>query len=260
MSYLNPIFPGMDPFIEDQLWREFHTLMTSQIRLTLNQHVAPLYYAPLRQYKYGNIDPHTPTASTPPPITSLTPDHPADVTPSTRRYKPMFYDIWEPSHVEIRSERGELVTLIEMLTPDDKAGGVDRPYLRRRQHFILNRVNFVEIDLLRGGQRTEGGMPDEGYTAFIVKVDANDDVHGFVYEIGLRDPLPTIPIPLHPQHADTPLNLAAIFKQVYVQARYAINVDHTRTLRPPLNEDDAAWVEATLANRPHTNQNGANHE
>src|SRR5205823_14314623 len=47
-----------------------------------------------------------------------------------------------------------VVTVIEVLSPSNKRGGPDRTaYLAKRNEYLGGKLNLVEIDLLRGGQR-----------------------------------------------------------------------------------------------------------
>ena len=45
-------FPGMDPFIEGQVWRDFHTAMLLAIRKALVQLVRPRYVVNVEEYVY----------------------------------------------------------------------------------------------------------------------------------------------------------------------------------------------------------------
>lgn len=39
----DPIFPGVDPFIEDQRWTEFHNLLIGSIHNELSRRLVPQY-------------------------------------------------------------------------------------------------------------------------------------------------------------------------------------------------------------------------
>ncbi len=53
----------------------------------------------------------------------------------------------------------ELVTIVEILSPGNKAGGGRRDYLEKCAGLIDRSVNFVEIDLLLAGKRMPMAMP-----------------------------------------------------------------------------------------------------
>ena len=60
------------------------------------------------------------------------------------------------SSIEIREvpPGGRLVTLIDLLSPSNKAAGPDREAFERKQRSILSSdVNWIEIDLLRAGTK-----------------------------------------------------------------------------------------------------------
>ena len=99
--------------------------------------------------------------------------------------------------VEIRErDTCRVVTAIELLSPTNKNPGPDRElYLSKRLRYSQSDVHLVEIDLLRGGHR----MPVEGLPACdcyvqVSRVEERPSVG--LWPIMLRDPLPTIPIPL----------------------------------------------------------------
>lgn len=70
------------------------------------------------------------------------------------------FDRDEVSFVEIRDSRSnhEVITLIEILSYSNKQPGPDREkYLQQRQEILSSRTSLVEIDLLRGGDRSWHG-------------------------------------------------------------------------------------------------------
>lgn len=69
-----------------------------------------------------------------------------------------------------------------------------------------------------------------------------------MYGWSVRDPLPTVLVPLRQEDGVIPLDLAAVFQQTYERGRYG------RILRygePPalLNESDRAWAADKIAGR-----------
>ena len=65
-----------------------------------------------------------------------------------------------------------------------------------------------------------------------------------VYAWSIGDPLPIIPIPLLAPDPDIPLDLAAIFQNVYQRARYERSVDYKAPLGLPLSPEHRARAEA----------------
>ncbi len=133
-------------------------------------------------------------------------------------------------------ERWSVVTIIELLSPTNKATGSDRTaYLAKRQQWQEGPAHFVEIDLLRAGRRLPlNGLPPCDYYALVSRAAERPRVG--VWPVGLRDRLPTIPIPLAAGDADVPLDLRAALDRVYDEAgyaRYIYAADLTRRSRRP---------------------------
>jgi hypothetical protein len=59
----------------------------------------------------------------------------------------------------------------------------------------------------------------------------------------------TIPIPLADDDPDVPLSLQAILNTLYDRAGYDYSLNYQRPVTPPLNEEDAAWVQQLLQAR-----------
>ena len=60
----------------------------------------------------------------------------------------------EETYVTIKELPGrKLVTVIDVLSPTNKKTKDGRAeYLEKRRNLVLSKVNFVEVDLLRGGR------------------------------------------------------------------------------------------------------------
>ena len=104
------------------------------------------------------------------------------------------------SFIEIRDrETREVVTVVELLSPTNKAPGSDREqYLGKRKVLLAGNTHVVEIDLLRSGQRAPvGEMPECDYVVMVSRSYERPRVE--LWPLALSDPLPTIPIPLRLQ-------------------------------------------------------------
>src|SRR5207248_7822478 len=102
--------------------------------------------------------------------------------------------------------------------------------------------HLVELDLLRGGERVPMStpLPPGDYYALVGRAHRRPTVE--VYAWSLRQPLPTIPIPLKRGDPDVPLDLQMVFTTVYDRARYDLTLDYSAALSPRLNKSDAAWA------------------
>ncbi len=116
------------------------------------------------------------------------------------------------------------MTVIELLSPKNKRSGPGREaYLRKRRQVMASQTHWVEIDLLRGGEP----LPLRGAIAadYRILVSASGRrPQAQRYAFTLRQPIPSIPVPL----------------------------DGEVTLTPPLSEADAAWLAELLQPHPPT--------
>jgi hypothetical protein len=141
-----------------------------------------------------------------------------------------------------------LVTSIEVLSPANKrpnAAGWN-VYQRKRQSILLDYVNFVEIDLLRGGQRLPmlDPWPDSPYTLMVARARRPHACQ--VWEAHFRRPLPTIPVPLAKPDPDITLSLQPLIDSIYQRFRYGSSIDYAKELTPPLSAEDTAWCRQLL--------------
>jgi hypothetical protein len=151
------------------------------------------------------------------------------------------------SYVEVRDrESRKLITVIELLSPTNKdGGGGSSQYRAKRASFLLYGVNFVEIDLLRGGARPRiDNLPACDYYVMVAR--AHESPHVGLWPLGLRDRLPRIPIPLKPADSDAEIELQPIVDGIYERAGYEDYVYNTPA-EPPLAAPDQEWAAARLA-------------
>ena len=249
-------FPGMNPYLEGpRFWQDFHNNFIISMRRVLAARLAPAYFvqsaetlfiheASAEQRRvYANADvaisgPADRQARHPSaPAAAATLDAPAvlryDTDVSIRRQ-------W---NLEIRDRDGlNLVTMIELLSPSNKGGDDRAQYVAKRQQTLHAGANFVEIDLLRGhGRVAPGALPPCDYYALVARPETLPDAG--LWPLALRDPLPTIPIPLRPPDADAPLDLQTVLNEVYDACRYAAYV-YRDPPDPPLPAADQSWADA----------------
>ncbi len=154
--------------------------------------------------------------------------------------------------VEIRTAAGELVTVIEILSPANKGPGRSE-YRRKQQRLLEGRVNLVEIDLLRGGESVVAVAPalipwrnDRSVIGTICVTRAGERRTHELYACALRERLPAFGVPLRPSDQDAPLDLQPLLDRAYETGSYWRH-DFTLPLDPPLGQDDARWVSDRLA-------------
>jgi hypothetical protein len=151
-------------------------------------------------------------------------------------------DVERLAYVEIRDRRNrQLVTLIELLSPANKRPGSDRDqYVAKRNEIVASSAHFVEIDLLRGGERLPlEGAPESDYRALVSRCETRPRVG--IWPVALRDRLPLIPIPLREPDPDAQLDLQDVLDDIYDKARYHTYI-YDGTPEPPLSPADECWA------------------
>ena len=147
-------------------------------------------------------------------------------------------------YIEIRDKRNrEVITTIEILSPFNKAPGVKgyTAFIDKRNRVMASDVHWVEIDLLRGGERPREVAHKSDYYALLKRGGTLGPYE--VWYCDVRDRLPTIFVPLRPPLADVLLDLQAAFDEVYQHGYYADDIDYGGPIpSPPLRPADAVWA------------------
>jgi hypothetical protein len=173
---------------------------------------------------------------------------------STTVTEPLVYFVEpEPDRwLEIRDVRGRVITVIEVISPTNKNDDGRSAYRQKQRDLLAGGVNLVEIDLIRGGQhvlaipldRLERRTPSTHWIC-VARTQAGYQGRREVYPCPLREPLPTIRVPLRSGDPDAPLALQPLIDECYRVGRYWLS-DYTRELEPPLPAEDTAWVQERL--------------
>ena len=212
-------FPGMDPYLEEAArWPDVHQSLITYIRDALQPEVRPRYYARIGERVYI-------------------------LNPVEHR---------EP-YVEIVHAGGdEVVAVIEVLSPANKAPGEGHQLYRRKQQLILDSpAHLIEIDLLSAGLLTvaisEEGLASLPPHRYLVSVRRAPDRYRFeVYPIPLQQRLPRMHIPLREPDPDVGLDLQQVFTQCYDNGGYADLIDYRRPHSATLSPEEAAWLDGLL--------------
>ena len=167
---------------------------------------------------------------------------------------PVVFEVDAPPErwVEIRHDDGQLVTVIEVVSPANRESGRDE-FLKKRRDYIAAGVNVVEIDLLREG-RSLIDVPQKMYVSrmgsaehyTVMTIRARKAKRREIYKCLLREPLPVVQIPLRYPDQDVSLELQPMIDEIYTTGRYW-KLDHKAPLDPPLSAEDAAWAAELLA-------------
>jgi hypothetical protein len=149
------------------------------------------------------------------------------------------------------SSGNAVTTAIELLSPTNKTPGDGNDlYLKKQQDYRRAGVSQVEIDLTRAGDRglvfPMALIPREHRTVYLACVRRSWQPSRIeAYPLPLRQPLPTIGIPLAAEEADVALNLQSLVDACYRNGRYD-DIDYRQDLQPPLSPEDAAWADTLL--------------
>ena len=245
-------FPGMDPYLEDpKLWPDVHNSLIAAIRDDLAPRLAPRYFVGLeeRVYRFDSTDfgmigvADVVVAGTE-RAASKSQVVPTRSGRNVLKVKLPTLDTITETYLKIREVRANrLVTLIEVRSPANKISGAGRrSYLKKRANVLASRSHFIEIDLLRAGkpmplQRTT--IPTD-YRILVSResLRPSADLHVF----RLRDPIPTIPLPLLPGDQEPLIDLGQILHALYERARYDLRLDYEASATPPLSEEDSDWA------------------
>ena len=250
-------FPGMDPYLEDpSFWPGFHTSMLSAIRAALTPQLPPGFFAELEQHVwFREEEPRSGARYAKPDVYVAEGQRPlgqkkASVKgtlvmsePTARVTLPTVVREIGQHTVRIRdAQNRRVVTAIELLSPSNKEGGTDRDrYLMKRSEFVANGTSLVEIDLLRQGHRVPvRPVPDGDYYMYVTNEAFYETVNIWVATV--REPLPTIPVPLTDPHPPIALALRACLDRVYEEANYGPQLRYDQPPDPPLRKMDAEWA------------------
>ena len=258
-------FPGMDPYLEGYLWPDVHNALASKFRQLLTPQIRPNYVARLEIYLMRDAHPEAEVGIMYPDVEVLkTRREPrpepkpvaaggvAVAAPPTEA-PPLTLPLPDPIPVriptiEIRDvAQNQLVTSIEILSPVNKREPGLSTYRDKRQQLRQAGVHLLEIDLLRRGERPffHARLPASDYLITLIRANTQQ---ADVWPLALRDPLPTLPVPLRKPDPDVSLPLTAALQDIYDEAAYDLSIDYTQAPPPPaLSDDDVAWMQDLLA-------------
>jgi hypothetical protein len=248
----NP-FPGMDPYLEGDLWTTVHTDLCAEIARLLSPKLRPKYVAlSTRRFvlTLQSENEGMPEHCCPDIIVSSRAPGSSPAAAGASGPLIMTGNLPEPiPHVSIEirdvAER-RLVTCIEVLSPTNKRGPGLEEYASKRFQILSGDAHLVEIDLLRVGARfpTREPLPAAPYFVFVSRAGRRHEVQ--VWPILLAQPLPVVQVPLLEGDAPVDLDLQQALTVVYDIIGYDELVDYTRPPPGPLSPADAGWVEEQL--------------
>jgi hypothetical protein len=265
-------FPGMDPYLETpDLWSEIHSRLIVAIADALDDQLSDRYRVAIEKRVYQT----TPDESLANNLAIGIPDVAVisqslgqstslestlfESTPfestgasSTAIAAPIAIELPRLEEVQerylevIEVGSGQVVTVIEILSPKNKRAGEGRQaYLNKRQRILASPAHLVEIDLLRTGEP----LPMVGAIASLYRIVISRSQcrpKSELYPFGLRQPLPAIAIPLLPGDAEPTLDMQAILALVYRRGRYHQAIDYQQPTVPPLPKSEVEWAKTQI--------------
>jgi hypothetical protein len=249
----NP-FPGMDPYLEGDLWMSVHTDLCAEIARQLAPKVRPKYVVlTTRRVVLAPPDDTERNGSHRFPDIGVLATTPGTASPPTGvATAPLILPALFPEpiphiSVEVRdvAER-RLVTCIEVLSPTNKLGTGREEYAGKRYQIVSSPAHLLEIDLLRAGTRFATGepLPRVPYFVFLSRAEKRKEV--VVWPIPLPAPLPEVTVPLLPGDADAVLNLQQALTTVYDILGYDELIDYRQPPPGSLSPAELAWLDEQL--------------
>lgn len=249
-------FPGMDPYLEHPaLWPDVHNSLIAGIRDSLGPRVAPRYVVRLEERTYLAEPWGLELLGRPDAVVAKTGrDAGGEVREDSGATGGTTVEVIVPDEIretrlEVRlADTGEVVTVVEILSPTNKrAGEGRRSYEEKRGRILASRTHLVEIDLVRTGEPMSFCGADEigDYRILVSRGDRRP--RATLHAFGLRDAIPVFEVPLRALDPAPALDLGAILGALYDRARYDLSVDYAVDPVPPLpREEDRAWLDALL--------------
>jgi hypothetical protein len=254
----NP-FPGIDPWMQSR-WSDIHTRLISylcdQLAVTLPDDLVVVaeesiaLEAPGQGLEGRKLDvavsdteeswrsgerPHWQPEISPETAQRLADPVLIQVDPETARW------------VEIRSTSGELITVIEILSPSNKTSAGREKFDRKVAGLIRANVNVAEVDLIRGGisrgKDVSPHWPSSPGQIVVMRALSQGDYE--VYPCPLRQPIPAVHLPLREGEADGVMDLQPLIDRCWAMGKYW-TLKRSQPPSPPLAEEDLLWARERL--------------
>lgn len=226
------------------LWRDFHGRFIFTLSENLTAALEPRYVALTEERTYVAVENVSSRVIFPDVAVADADNGPAPLErgPATagiavavpvERTVPLRHDVRE-RFVLLHTDAGELVAVIELLSPSNKQAGDHgrQLYLQKRNEVLESRVHLIEIDLLEEGERmpvAEAWPPCER-SILVARGNRRPIVE--IYPVAPGERLPIIRLPLSRPDPDFLLDVQAVFDQTWQRGRYERLLARTEGRRP----------------------------
>ena len=251
-------FPGMNPYLENpELWPEVHHWILTLLAESLIPQLRPKYRVAVEKRVYHDTDGNSvligisdvTIARSLKPITQKL----SNIAVASPPVKPITVNIPIPeeireTYLEVREiATGEVITVIELLSPKNKRQGEGRKaYQTKRLQILGSSTHLIEIDLLRAGE----SMP-------ILDNDIKSDYRILVsrsqlrpraelYPFNLSEAIPPFFLPLQKSDIEPLVNLQNVIQDLFDRAGLDLAIDYNSQPVPPIQETDLIWVNELL--------------
>jgi hypothetical protein len=254
-------FCGMNPYLEHpDLWSEFHNRLIVALADDLAPSLRPTYRVAIEKRVYEAWNSETLLVGIP----DVSVYHPAAIAPSRQAISTLsstLSPVTQPmsvllpeveqvkeTYLEVRDvNTGEVVTVIELLSPKNKRNGEGRQiYETKRRRILSSRSHFVEIDLLIQGD----AMPFLGsemvgrYRILVSRSDKRP--YADLYPFELSDPIPTFALPLRIGETEPIVDLQILLHGVYERAGFDLAIVYDRDPTMRLANTEQNWIRESL--------------
>jgi len=251
-------FPGMNPYLEHpELWSEFHSRLIVAIADTIFPHLRPKYRVAVEKRVYQMTDGNSILVGIPDVTIAksikTTDNESSNLAVAAPPAKPITVNIPVPeevreSYLEVREvATGEVVTVIELLSPKNKRPGEGRKaYNTKRQQVFASSTHLVEIDLLRGGEPMPilGNQIQSDYRILVSRSELRPQAE--LYAFNLREQIPAFVLPLRKDDTEPLVDLQSVIQDLFDRAGFDLAINYTCEPVPPIAEADIDWVRALL--------------
>ena len=251
-------FPGMNPYLENpELWPEVHHWILTLLAESLIPQLRPKYRVAVEKRVYHDTDrnsvligiPDVAIARSLKPTTQKS-SNIAVVSPPV---KPVTVNIPIPeeireTYLEVREvATGEVITVIELLSPKNKRQGEGRKaYKTKRLQILGSSTHLVEIDLLRAGE----SMPildnniKSDYQILVSRSQLRPRAE--LYPFNLSEAIPAFFLPLQKEDIEPLVDLQNVIQDLFDRAGLDLAIDYNSEPVPPIQETDLIWVNKLL--------------
>jgi len=254
-------FPGMDPYLEHpNLWPAFHNAFIYCLNAAINQKLPQGFASRLEERlvveegirhlvadvsvgRSGPLSGGSPLAESP---SKLAMEWAIEESEPFRE-----------TFIEIQTRTGSqrrVITVVELLSYANKLLGKGREEYHAKQTALLaSEIHLLELDLLREGQHTLAASQSSlrarfgpfHYAASLHRGGYGRRFQGVAWTV--KDPLPTVLVPLDEAHPDLEIDLKAVFTRTYEECGFERMVDYAAPPEPSFSEAALAGGAASMS-------------